>query len=387
MADFTYLHFTSHRLRFVSIICLTPLEMSCASAHIAVEYRNLRVYWAKLGYSDTRESNVKTLVAGATGFIGSSLVRELLKDGVEVRVLVRENSDTRNINGLDVEVAYGDIRDAESVKAALKGCDIFYQTAALVAFWVSNRKMFYDINVEGTKTALNAALEQGVEKVVYTSGAMTIGFHGADTLANEEGEFNLWDTGDHYFRSKYLGEIEAQKICQRGLPLVIVNPAGVIGVRDIKPAPSGKIIVDVLNKKMPGYIDGGLNLVDVEDVARGHILAAQKGRIGERYILGNANLSVKDFFGVIGEASGIQPPRLKLPYSVAMAMGYMFQFVASITKKPPLTTVPIVRMGSKYGYFDVSKAVNELGLPQTPIKTTIEKAVNWFRENGYVKGA
>jgi dihydroflavonol-4-reductase len=330
---------------------------------------------------------MKTLVTGATGFIGSNLVRELLKDNVEVKVLVRENSDTRNIDGLDVEKAYGDIRDGESVKAALKGCDIFYQTAALIAFWVSNRKMFYDINVEGTKTALNAALEQGVEKVVYTSGAMTIGFHGADTLANEEGEFNLWDTGDHYFRSKYLGEIEAQKICQRGLPLVIVNPSGVIGVPDIKPTPSGKIVLDIVNKKMPGYIDGGVNLVDVEDVARGHILAAQKGRIGERYILGNTNLSVKDFFGVIGEASGIQPPSLKLPYSVAIALAYVYQFVANITRKPPLTTAPMVRMSSKYGYFDVSKAVNELGLPQTPIKTTIEKAVNWFRENGYVKAA
>lgn len=330
---------------------------------------------------------MKTLVTGATGFIGSSIVRELLKDGVEVRVLVRENSDTRNIDGLDVEKAYGDIRDAESVKAALKGCDIFYQTAALIAFWVSNRKMFYDINVEGTKIALNAALEQGIEKVVYTSSTVAVGAYGPDTLANEEAEFNLWDTGDHYTRSKYLGEVEAKKICEKGLPLVIVNPSGIIGVRDIKPTPTGKVIVDTLNKKVPGYMDGGMNFVDVEDVARGHILAAQKGRIGERYILGNENMSVRDYLGLIGEVSGVEPPKLKIPYSVIIALAYVYQFGANIARRPPVVTPPGVRLARKYVYCDSSKAVNELGLPQTPIRTTVEKAVNWFRENGYVKAA
>jgi len=329
---------------------------------------------------------MKTLVTGATGFIGSTLVRELLKDGVEVRVLVRENSDTRNIDGLDVEKAYGDIRDSESMKSALKGCETFYQTAALYAFWMPDSKVFYDVNVEGTKTALNAALEQGLEKVVYTSTIAAIGFHGADSPANEEAEFNLWETGDHYCRSKYLGEVEALKVCKKGLPLVIVNPAGPIGVRDIKPTPTGKMIIDVLNKKMPGYIDGGLNFVDVEDVARGHILAAQKGRIGERYILGNANLSVGDYFKLIREVSGVELPKLRIPYPVAIALGYGYQFVSNIAKRPPSLTAPMVRMGSKYAYFDVSKAVNELGFPQTPIKGAVEKAVNWFRENGYVKG-
>ena len=330
---------------------------------------------------------MKTLVTGATGFIGSSLVRELLKDDVEVRVLVRETSDTRNIDGLDVEKAYGDIRDSESMKSALKGCDTFYQTAAFVyAFWMPGSKVFYDINVEGTKSALNAALEQGVEKVVYTSTILTIGLHGVDSPANEEAEFNLWKTGDHYTKSKYLGEVEALNICKKGLPLVIVNPAMVIGVRDIKPTPSGKMIVDVINKKMLGYIDGGMNLVDVEDVARGHILAAQKGRIGERYILGNENLPVAHYFRSIGEISGVEPPKRKIPYSVAIMLGYGYQFVANITKKPPVLTAPMVREGSKYAYFDSSKAVNELGFPQTPVKVAVEKAVNWFRENGYVKG-
>jgi len=330
---------------------------------------------------------MKTLVTGATGFIGSSVVRELLKDGVEVRVLVRENSDTSNIDGLDVERAYGDIRDSESVKSALKGCDTLYQTAALYALWAPNSRAFYDINVEGTKTALNAALEQGLEKVVYTSTAATIGAHGAVSPANEQAEFNVWDDGDHYCRSKYLGEIEALKICDKGLPLVVVNQSMVIGVRDIKPTPSGKIIVDVLNKKMPAYIDIVQNFADVEDVARGHILAAKKGKIGERYILGNENLPFRDYLRLIGEVSGAKTPRLRIPYHVALMLAYVSQFVAKIAKRPPVITVPMVRMGRKCFCFDVSKAVNELGFSQTPIKTTIGKAVNWFRENGYVKGA
>jgi dihydroflavonol-4-reductase len=328
---------------------------------------------------------MKTLVTGATGFIGSSLVRELLKDGLQVKVLVRKNSDTRNIDGLDVERAYGDIRDKESVKSALKGCDIFYQTAALYAFWAPDSKVFYDINVEGTKIALSAALEQGMEKAVYTSTIAAVGYYGADNPANEDVEFNLWDTGDHYTRSKYLGEVEAKKFCEKGLPLVILNPAVVIGVRDIKPTPSGKMIIDVVNRKMPGYIDGGLNLVDVEDVARGHILAAQKGRIGERYILGNENLPIKDYLELIGEIAGVKPPGRKIPYSLAIMLGYGYQFLSSITRKPPVLTAPMVRSGSKYVYFNCSKAVRELGLSQTPIKTTVEKAVSWFKENGYIK--
>jgi dihydroflavonol-4-reductase len=327
---------------------------------------------------------MKTLVTGATGFIGSSLVRELLKDGAEVRVLVRENSNTRNIDGLDVERVYGDIRDGESMKAALKKCNIFYQTAALYSFWVPDNKTFYDINVEGAKTALGAALEQGVEKVVYTSSVVAVGAYGANKLANEDTEYNLWDTGNHYSRSKHLGEVEAKKFCEKGLPVVIVNPAEVIGVRDIKPTPSGQMILDIVNKKMPGYIDGGTNLVDVEDVARGHILAAQKGKVGERYILGNENLSITDFFKLIGEVSGVEPPKMKLPYSLALVLSYGYQLVSGITKKPPPFTPSVVRMASKYMYYDCSKAVNELGLPQTPVKTTIEKAVAWFRENGYL---
>ena len=328
---------------------------------------------------------MKTLVTGATGFIGSSLVRELLKDGVQVKVLVRKNSDTRNIDGLDIERVYGDIRDGDSVKAALKGCDTFYQTAALYTFWGPNKKEYYDINVEGTKTALNAALEQGVEKVVYTSSMAAIGCHGVENPANENTRFNLMDSGEHYCITKYLGEIEARKFLDRGLPLVIVNPAIVLGVRDTKPTPSGQMILNVVNKRMPGYMDCGANFVDVEDVARGHILAAKKGRVGERYVLGNENMSLRDFFRLTGEVAGVDPPKLKLPSTAVLVSSYVYQAISSLTKKPPIMTPGMVRIYRDYWYFDCSKAVKELGLPQTPVRTTIEKAVKWFRENGYVK--
>lgn len=330
---------------------------------------------------------MKALVTGATGFIGSSIVRELLKDGKEVKVLVRQSSNTKNIDGLEFERAYGDVRDKEAVKAALKGCDTFYQAAALYEFWGHSEKEYHDVNVEGTKASLQAALEQGVPKVVHTSSEAALGCHGRDCLAKEDAEFNAWKTGAHYNVSKYLAEVEALKFVQKGLPVVVVNPGVVIGVRDIRPTPSGRMILDVLNKKVAGYMDGGGNYVDVEDVARGHILAAAKGKVGERYILGNANLSVLEFYTLVGDVAGIQPPKLKFPYPAVIATSYLYLLIASVTKKPPPVTPAFARLGHMYAYFDSSKAVRELGMPQTPIRTTVEKAVNWFRENGYVKAA
>ena len=328
---------------------------------------------------------MKTLVTGATGFIGSTVVRELLKDGVDVRVTVRKDSDTRNIDGLDVEKAYGDTRDRESMRAALKGCDTLYHVAAYFAHWSLNKDLFYAVNVEGTKTILREALGQGLEKVVYTSTSNTIGSHGAGNFVNEQAEFNGWKTGDHYAISKYLAEIEAKKICEQGLPMVIVNPTLVIGVRDIKPTPSGKLIVDITNREMPGYIDGAINIIDVQDVARGHLLAAKKGRIGERYILGNENVTVGDFFSLVAETAGVKPPRLKLPYGVALMLGYVFHVQARITKQPPVVSLSQVRIGNMGEHFDNSKAVSELGLTLTPLKVTIKNTIDWFIQHGYIK--
>ncbi len=328
---------------------------------------------------------MKALVTGATGLIGSNIVRELLKDGIEVKAMVRESSDTQNIDGLDIERVNGDIRDAESVKKALEGCDTFYQAAALYTSWMPDNKIYYDINVEGTKAALNAAMEQGIEKVVYTSSIAAVGCYGPENPATEDVEYNMWDMGNHYIRTKYLGELEAKKFCEKGLPVVIVNPAMVMGIRDIKPTPSGGMVLAVLNGEMPGYLDMGLNVVNVEDVARGHVLAAKKGRIGERYILGGENITMKEFFRLIGEIAGIKVPDRKLPYSIALVLSYVSEFASTITKKPPIIRSSMLKAPSKYMYYDCSKAINELGMPQTSARDTLEKAINWFKENGYVK--
>jgi dihydroflavonol-4-reductase len=326
---------------------------------------------------------MKKLVTGSTGFIGSAIARELVKDGVEVKVLIRKTSDTRNIDSLDVERVYGDIRDCDSMKKALKGCDTLYLTAAYFAHWAPDPKLLYEVNVGGTKATLKAALEAGVKKVVYTSTNNAIAASGP-VPANEEKAFNYWEARDHYSMSKYIAENEARIFITRGLPIVIVNPTLVIGVNDIKPTPSGQMIIDVARRKMPGYIDGGVNIIDVEDVARGHILAAKKGRVGERYLLGNKNITVHDYLWLIADIAGVKPPVLKLPYHLALSFGYAFELLANLTKKPPVVTASEVRIGKMTEWYDCSKAVSELGLPQTPIDVTIRKALDWFRQNGYL---
>lgn len=330
---------------------------------------------------------MKTLVTGATGFVGSTIVRELLQEGVEVRVVAREGSDRRNLDGLDVEVVHGDTTDRASMRAALKRCDTLYHVAAYFAHWSLDRQRFYDVNVEGTKNVLEEALAQGLAKVVYTSTANSMGAHGAGNLATEQSEFNEWETGDHYAISKYLGEVEARKIGGRGLPLVIVNPTLVIGVRDLKPTPSGKLIVDIVNGAMPGYIDGATNIIDVEDVARGHLLAGKKGRIGERYILGNVNVTVGELFRLVASAAGVSPPRLKLPYGGAIALGYVLDVVARAIRRPPLFSLSQVRIGGMGEHFDNSKAVRELGLTLTPLEVTVKRTIEWFVEHGYARPA
>jgi dihydroflavonol-4-reductase len=327
---------------------------------------------------------MKKLVTGATGFIGSAITRELLKDGEEVKVLVRPTSDTRNIDKLDVEKVVGDIRDTASMKAALKGCDTLYLTAAYFAHWAPNPKLLYEVNVGGTKATLQACMDVGLEKVVYTSTNNAIAASGP-TPANEEKIFNYWESGDHYSMSKYIAENAARIFITRGLPVVIVNPTLVIGVNDVKPTPSGQMIIDVATRNMPGYIDGGINIIDVEDVARGHIQAAKKGRVGERYLFGNRNITVHDYLHLIARIAGVKPPSLKLPYNVALTMGRLFEFTSSLTRKPPIVTASEVRIGRMTEWYDCSKAINELGLPQTPIEETIRKALEWFKANGYIK--
>lgn len=326
---------------------------------------------------------MKKLVTGSTGFIGSAIARELIKNGEEVKVLIRETSDTRNIDKLEVERVSGDIRDVDSMKRALKGCDTLYLTAAYFAHWAPNPKLLYEVNVGGTKASLQAAFEADIEKVVYTSTNNAIAASGP-IPATEEKAFNYWESGDHYSMSKYIAENEARIFITRGLPVVIVNPTLVIGTNDIKPTPSGQMIIDVVKRKIPGYIDGGINIIDVDDVAHGHILAAKKGKVGDRYLLGNRNVTVYEYLKLIADIAGVKPPAIKLPYKLALALGYIFELGSHLTKKPPVVTASEVRIGKMIEWYDCSKAVTELGLPQTPIEITIKKAINWFEEYGYL---
>ena len=323
-----------------------------------------------------------TLVTGATGFLGSALARELLKDGRTLKLLVRKNSDTRNIDELDCEVAHGDLQDRDSLKSALAGCHTLYHTAAYYSLWSQDKKLIYDINVQGTRNILESALEMGVEKVVYTSTVGCIGLSEDGSPANENQPMNPATLCNDYKLSKYEAEQVAHELFGRGLPVTIVNPSTPIGPRDIKPTPTGKIILDFLNRKMPAYIDTGLNLIDVTDCARGHILAEEKGRPGERYILGNKNMSLKDILLALETLTGLKAPRIKLPYWVAYTAGLACEWASdNITHQPPSVPLAGVKMAKYFMYFDPSKAIRELGLPQNPVENALGQAVRWFKEN------
>ena len=323
-----------------------------------------------------------TLVTGATGFLGSALARELLKDGRTLKLLVRKNSDTRNIDDLDCEVAYDDLQDRDSLKSALTGCQTLYHTAAYYSLWSQDKKLIYDINVQGTRNILESALEMGIEKVVYTSTVGCIGLSEDGSPANEDQPLNTATLCNDYKLSKYEAEQVAHELFGRGLPVVIVNPSTPVGPRDIKPTPTGKIILDFLSRKMPAYIDTGLNLIDVTDCARGHILAEEKGRLGERYILGNKNMSLKEILLALETLTGLKAPRIKMPYWVAYAAGLACEWASdNITHQPPSVPLAGVKMAKYFMYFDPSKAIRELGLPQNPVENALGQAVHWFKEN------
>lgn len=326
---------------------------------------------------------MKTFVTGATGFIGASIVRELLKDGREVRALVRAGSDTSNLDGLDVEFWRGDLRDHASLLQGLKGCDVLYHAAADYRLWTRDPSEMYRVNVDGTAAILGAALENGLSRVVYTSSVGTLGNPGDGRPGTEATPVTLADMVGHYKKSKFLAEQEAEKFVSKGLPLVIVNPSTPVGPLDIKPTPTGKIIVDFLNRKMPAYLDTGLNIIAVEDCARGHIMAERKGQIGEKYILGNTNLTLRHIFGLLEEITGLSAPRVRLPYTPILLAAYVNEGIARMTGKEPLIPLAGVQMAAKFMYFDSSRAVQELGLPQSAPKDALQRAVDWFRTNNY----
>lgn len=327
---------------------------------------------------------MKVFVTGATGFIGATLTRELLKDGHDVLVLARPGSDRRNLNGLAVTVCEGDLRDAASLENGMAGCDVLYHAAADYRLWTRTPDAMYESNVAGTRNVLTAALKCGVSRVVYTSSVGTLGNPGNGEPGTEATPVGISDMVGHYKKSKFLAEREAEIFLGRGLPLVIVNPSTPVGAFDIKPTPTGKIIVDFLNRRMPAYLDTGLNIIDVEDCARGHILAAEKGRIGEKYILGNSNLTLQQIFLKLQEITGLPAPRVRLPYTPILVAACINEALSFCTGKEPLIPLAGVRMAGKFMFFDSAKAVKELALPQRPIEEALGTAVEWFRRNGYV---
>jgi dihydroflavonol-4-reductase len=327
---------------------------------------------------------MKTFVTGSTGFIGASIARELLKDGREVRVLVRSCSDISNLSGLDVELWKGDLLDRESLCQGLKGCDVLYHAAADYRLWTRDPDEMYRVNVGGTEAILEAALENGLSKVVYTSSVGTLGNTGDGTPGTECTPVTLADMVGPYKKSKYLAERVAEKFASRGLPLVVVNPSTPVGPRDIKPTPTGKIVVDFLKRKMPAYLDTGLNIIAVEDCARGHVLAEQKGVVGQKYILGNVNLTLCDIFGLLEGITALPAPRIRLPYLPILMAAYINEGLSRMSGREPLIPLAGVQMAAKFMYFDSSRSVKELGLPQTPVKDALARAVEWFRNNGYV---
>lgn len=326
---------------------------------------------------------MKTFVTGATGFIGASIVRELLRDGREVRALVRTSSDLSNLKGLDVELWRGDLLDPDCLLKGLAGCDVLYHAAADYRLWTRTPEEMYRTNVGGTVAALEAALHNNLTRVVYTSSVGTLGNPGGAVPGNEDTPVSLADMVGPYKKSKYLAEREAEAFIARGLPLVIVNPSTPVGPWDIKPTPTGKIIVDFLKRKMPAYLDTGLNLIGVEECARGHLLAEQKGVPGRKYILGNSNLSLCDIFTMLQEITGIPAPKVRLPYTPVLVAAWLNEGLSRITGCEPLIPLAGVRMAAHHMYFDSGRAVRELGLPQTPVQDALEQAVNWFRAHNY----
>jgi dihydroflavonol-4-reductase len=328
---------------------------------------------------------MKAFVTGATGFIGASIARELIRDGHTVRALVRPGTSRKNIEGLSLEAWEGDLLAPDSLAAGIHGCDLVFHTAADYRLWTRRPAAMYAANVEGTRAILEAALLAGVSRLVYTSSVGTLGNPGDGTPGDETTPVTFAEMVGDYKKSKFLAERVAEEYIPRGLPLVIVNPSTPVGILDIKPTPTGKVFVDFLNREMPAYLDTGLNLIDVEDCARGHILAAEKGRIGEKYILGNKNLTLREIFSHLEEISGLSAPKVRLPYIPILLAAYVNEALSRLTGREPLIPLNGVLMARKLMFFDSSKAIRELGLPQTPVTEALTKAVAWFRTNGYIK--
>jgi dihydroflavonol-4-reductase len=327
---------------------------------------------------------MKAFVTGATGFVGSHVARVLAEQGAELRLLVRPTSDTRNIKGLNAERVMGDLREPASLEKGTSGCDAVFHVAADYRLWVRDPEEMYRSNVEGTRAILAAAQKNGVRRVVYTSSVATMGFTSNGHPADENSPVSLDRMIGPYKRSKFMAEQVAVEAGRDGMEVVIVNPTTPVGNQDIKPTPTGRIVVDFLKRKFPAYVDTGLNLVDVDECARGHVAAFERGKTGERYILGGENLTLKQILDKLGAITGLPSPKVKVPYVVALATGVVDEMVTGrILGREPRATIDAVRMGRKKMFVTSAKAESELGWKTVPVDDALRRAVEWFRANGY----
>jgi dihydroflavonol-4-reductase len=330
-------------------------------------------------------------VTGASGFLGGNLVHELVARGHHVRALLRPQADTRGLGGVEYERVEGDVGDRAALAQAMRGCDWCFHVAGSYHLWLRDYAPMYAANVDGTRNVIEAAVAAGVSRVVYTSTVGCIGLpreiNGAIMPADEDTPVQEAQMSNHYKLSKWKAEVAARSLAAQGAPVVIVNPSAPVGPRDLKPTPTGQVIVDFLNRQMPAYLDTGLNWVHVRDVAVGHILAAEKGSVGQRYILANArgDWTMKQAFTVLAEMTGVPAPGFRVPYWVALQAARMNEFFANLTGNPPKAPVGGVRMAKYKMFFSPAKAIRELGLPQTAPKQALADAVEWFRKNDYVE--
>lgn len=333
---------------------------------------------------------MKCFVTGASGFIGANLVHELTARGHAVRALLRPHADLRGLSGADFERVEGDVSDRAALARGLRGCDWCFHVAASYHLWLRDYAPMYVANVEGTRHVLEAAAAAGCARIVYTSTVGCIGLPanrpGAVTPTDESTPVSEAQMRNHYKRSKWRAEVVARELASRGAPIVIVNPSAPVGPRDVKPTPTGKVIVDFLNRAMPAYLETGLNWVHVRDVVIGHVLAAEKGRLGERYILGNAegNWTMKEALDVLSEITGVPAPGFRVPFAVALAAAHVDEAIARLTGRPPKAPLAGVRMAKHKMFFNPAKAIRELGLPQTPPRQALADAAAWFAKHGYV---
>jgi dihydroflavonol-4-reductase len=328
------------------------------------------------------------LVTGGTGFIGANVARELVAAGATVRVLARPHGDRRALEGMPVEVVEGDLLDAGSLRRAVAGVQAVFHVAADYRLWTPDPSVVYRTNVDGTRTILDAAGQAGVGRVVHTSSVGALGIPRDGRPGSEGTPVTLDDMIGHYKRSKFLAERVALDFAQRGLPVVVVNPSAPVGPWDVKPTPTGQMIVDFMRGRMIATLDTGLNIVHVRDVARGHLLAAELGKPGERYVLGHldGNLSLAAIFRLLAEITGRRPPRFRVPYAMAWLSAACCEGVSRVTGRAPAVALTAVRMARKRMYFSPARAVRELGLPQTDVRQALADAVAWFEAHGYARG-